>query len=89
MVGNDIQFADEDIFVAEPFTDITHIAFEVQIRVAEFDARVVNRHFPIGVTELNRRNIDGLRQFLGHFQLAVLHVQFQPRVPFEQGVLTF
>ena len=87
MVGDHIQFALEDGLVAEPFADITDGAGYIEIGVAEFDTGVGDRHLAVGITELDRRDIDGFGQPLRHIHLSGLEVHLESRVPLEQDVL--
>ena len=89
MVRDDVQFALEYVFMAEPFAYVPHIAFEVEVRVAQFDTRVGNDHLLIGIAEVDSRNDHRLRQSFGHMQFSVLQFDFQARVPLEEYVLSF
>ena len=62
MVGNNIQFAGENILVAEPFADIMHITGEVEVGVSQFHSGLLDIHLPVGVCELNERNMYRFRQ---------------------------
>ena len=86
MVGDDIELAFKNRFMAEPLADIPHIAFEIQVRITQFDACVGDIHLAIRVLEVNRRDIDGFRQTLRHVQFSILEIDLQPRIPLEQFV---
>ena len=83
MIGHDIQFAFQDILMSEPFADMPYVTFEVQVGVAQLDTTVVNRHLAVAVLELDRRDINGLRQTFRDIQHTVLEVDLQARIPLE------
>ena len=60
-----------------------YVTFEVEVGVAQLDTTVVDRHLAVGVLELDRRDINGLRQTFRDIQDTVLEVDLQAGVPFE------
>ena len=87
MIGDNIQLALQDSFVAEPFADMAHVALEVKVGVAQLYPCIVDGHLAVGIIEVDRRYIHRLRQPFGQVEFAVFEFDYQPRVPLQQDVL--
>ena len=66
---------------------MTYITLDIQIRITQLNARIGNVHRFVRVRELNRRDINRLRQTFRHTNLSVLQMNRQSRIPLEEDVL--